>query len=69
MRPRLKLSIAAAKKPGGMLAIALESSAAAPSVTVEDEVTDEPEAEQLSLTAARATPEALCGQPASCHLS
>jgi DNA polymerase-1 len=44
--------IAAAKKPGGMLAIALESSLAAPAVMVEVEVADEPEMEQLSLTAA-----------------
>ena len=43
---------AAAKKPGGMLAIALETSAAEPVVTVEVEVADEPEPEQLSLTAA-----------------
>ena len=47
--------IAAAKKPGGMLAIALESSAArSRSVTVEVEVADEPEAEQLSLDCAAA---------------
>ena len=44
--------LAKAKKPGGMLAIALESSAAEPTVTVEVEVADEPEPEQLSLTAA-----------------
>ena len=52
---------AAAKKPGGMLAIALESSAAEPVVTVEVEVADEPEPEQLSLTA---TPQA-APQPAA----
>ncbi len=43
--------IAAAKRPGGMLAIVLETSAAEPVVAIEVELADEPEAEQLSLTA------------------
>ncbi len=50
--------IAAARKPGKMLAIALESSAAESGVTVEVEVADEPEPEQLSLTAAPPPPTA-----------
>ena len=54
--------IDAAKKPGRMLAIALESSAADHVVTVEVEVTDEPEAEQLSFTAA---PQAIAAPAAS----
>jgi DNA polymerase-1 len=60
--------IAAAKKPGKMLAIALETSAAEPAVTVEVEVADEPEAEQLSLTAAppAASPSAVAA-PTTSH--
>ncbi len=54
--------IAAAKKPGKMLAIALESSVAEPAVMVEVEVADEPELEQLSLTAA---PQAIAEPAAS----
>ncbi len=57
--------IARARRPGGMLAIALESAASQPALVEEDESADEEDNKQLSLSAAPPTPSA----PASLRLA